>query len=186
MQKKNLIDVQTNYQKAIIFAATKHLEINQTIKDSNLPYVIHLSNVAMEILIASDNTSEFDLDYAAQTALLHDTLEDTNTTFQELEVEFGREIAEGVAALTKNENLPKEERMLDSLERISKQKKEIWAVKLADRITNLQKPPISWNDLKRRKYREEAQIILEKLKGGNQYLENRLRIKIEEYEQYLD
>lgn len=114
------------------------------------------------------------------------TLEDTNTTFEELELEFGLDVAEGVSALTKNSNLPKEEKMLDSLSRISKLKKEVWAVKLADRITNLQKPPKTWDNLKRRKYKDEAAIILEQLKGGNAYLENRLRSKIEEYEQYLD
>lgn len=180
------MDVQTIYQKTIIFATLKHLEINQTIKDSNLPYVIHLSNVAMEILIASHNTEKFDLNFATQVALLHDTLEDTHTTFEELKLEFGIEVAEGVSALTKNDNLPKEAKMLDSINRISKQKKEIWAVKLADRITNLQKPPKSWDNLKRTEYREEAKIILEKLKGGNEYLESRLRSKIDEYEQYLD
>ncbi|WP_456312610.1 HD domain-containing protein [Pseudomonas shirazensis] len=180
------MDVQTIYQKTIIFATLKHLENNQTITDSNLPYVIHLSNVAMEILIASHHTEEFDLNLATQVALLHDTLEDTNTTFDELKLEFGIEVAEGVSALSKNDNLPKEEKMLDSLNRISKQKKEIWAIKLADRITNLQKPPKRWDNLKRIMYKEEAKIILEKLKGGNVYLENRLRSKIEEYEQYLD
>jgi len=180
------MDVQTIYQKTIIFATLKHLENNQTITDSNLPYVIHLSNVAMEILIASHHTEEFDLNLATQVALLHDTLEDTNTTFDELKLEFGIEVAEGVSALSKNDNLPKEEKMLDSLNRISKQKKEIWAIKLADRITNLQKPPNRWDNLKRINYKEEAKIILEKLKGGNAYLESRLRSKIEEYEQYLD
>ena len=180
------MDVQTLYQKTIIFATIKHLEKNQTITDSNLPYVIHLSNVAMEILIASQHTPDFDLAFATQTALLHDTLEDTNTTFDELKLEFGIEVAKGVSALTKNDNLLKEERMLDSLSRIVKQKKEVWAIKLADRITNLQKPPKTWDNFKRDKYCKEAQIILEKLEGGNQYLENRLREKISEYEQYLD
>lgn len=180
------MDVQTAYQKTIIFATLKHLENNQTITDSNLPYVIHLSNVTMEILTAASHTEQFDLVFATQVALLHDTLEDTNTTFEELELEFGKEIAEGIAALTKNASLPKEDRMLDSLKRISKLRKEVWAVKLADRITNLQKPPKTWDNAKRSKYKDEAGIILEKLNGGNQYLENRLRKKIEEYEQYLD
>ena len=76
--------------------------------------------------------------------------------------------------------------MLDSLNRISKQRKEVWAVKLADRITNLQKPPKSWDNFKRINYREEAIIILDKLKGSNSYLENRLSEKIKEYEAYLD
>lgn len=180
------MDVQTAYQKTIIFATIKHLENNQTITDSNLPYVIHLSNVAMEILIASNNTENFDLNFATKVALLHDTLEDTKTTFKELELEFGLEVAEGVAALTKNNDLPKEEKMLDSLNRISKLRKEVWAVKLADRITNLQQPPKTWDNLKRRNYKKEAAIILDKLKGGNLYLENRLRTKIEEYEVYFD
>ncbi|WP_281234178.1 HD domain-containing protein [Flavobacterium gelatinilyticum] len=180
------MDVQSAYQKTIIFATIKHLENNQTITDSELPYVIHLSNVAMEILIASGQTDQFNLLFATQVALLHDTLEDTNTTFEELEREFGTEVAEGVSALTKNAALPKEEKMPDSLNRISKLRKEVWAIKLADRITNLQKPPKTWDDLKRRKYKEEAAVILEKLKGGNAYLENRLKAKIEEYEQYLD
>lgn len=180
------MDVQTIYQKSIIFAALKHLENNQTMGDFNLPYVIHLSNVAMEILVAAGQTENFDLNFAIQVALLHDTLEDTNTTFEELEREFGTEVAEGVSALSKNDNLPKEEKMLDSLNRISKQRKEVWAVKLADRITNLQKPPKSWDNFKRINYREEAIIILDKLKGSNSYLENRLSEKIKEYEAYLD
>ncbi len=49
----------------------------------------------MEILMAAMNTSDFDLDYAIQVALLHDTIEDTETTFEELSNTFGRTIAEG-------------------------------------------------------------------------------------------
>ncbi|MBF7091459.1 bifunctional (p)ppGpp synthetase/guanosine-3',5'-bis(diphosphate) 3'-pyrophosphohydrolase [Flavobacterium sp. ALJ2] len=180
------MNIQSIYQKTIIFATLKHSESNQLIPDSQLPYVVHLSNVAMEILIAANNTKEFDINFATQVALLHDTLEDTTTTFSELELEFGIEIAEGVSALTKNDNLPKEEKMPDSLNRILIQRKEVWAVKLADRITNLQKPPKTWDNLKKRKYKKEAERILEKLKGANQYLENRLQIKIQEYESYID
>jgi (p)ppGpp synthase/HD superfamily hydrolase len=180
------MDIQSIYQKTILFAAHKHSENNQLIPDSQLPYVVHLSNVTMEILIAANNTKEFDLNFATQIALLHDTLEDTTTTFDELELEFGIEIAEGVSALTKNINLPKEERMHDSLNRILTQRKEVWAVKLADRITNLQKPPKSWDSLKKRKYKTEAETILEKLKEANQYLENRLLMKIQEYESFID
>lgn len=180
------MDTQSIYQKTITYATLKHLENNQVIPDSQLPYVVHLSNVAMEILIAANNTKEFDLNFATQVALLHDTLEDTTTTFNELELEFGIEVAQGVSALTKNDKLPKDEKMLDSLNRILIQRKEVWAVKLADRITNLQKPPKTWDSLKKRNYKKEAETILENLKGGNQYLENRLRIKIQEYESYID
>jgi hypothetical protein len=56
-----------------------------------------------------------------------------------------------------------------------------WAVKLADRITNLQPPPADWEDEKILKYVEDAQVILDELRDGNQYLANRLEAKISEY-----
>ncbi len=140
----------------------------------------------MEILIASQNTKNFNIEFAIQVALLHDTLEDTNTTFEELESEFGSEIAKGVLALTKNDLLPKSEKMLDSLNRTKELRKEVWAVKLADRITNLQKPPQHWDISKKTEYKKEAKIILELLKGGNEFLENRLLKKINEYDKYIN
>lgn len=179
------MQTQSSYQKAIKFAALKHEEQNQLVPGTNLPYVVHLSNVAMEILIAAQNSTDINVDFAVQVALLHDTLEDTATTLEELTETFGVSVAEGVLALTKNGDLPKSERMEDSLNRIRKQQKEIWAVKLADRITNLQIPPQHWDTAKKIAYQKEALLILEELKGGNAFLENRLRLKIAEYEKYL-
>ncbi len=180
------MDIQPLYQRAIKFAALKHLEKGQTIPGTQIPYVVHLSNVAMEILIASQNSTDFDLNFAIQIALLHDTLEDTDTTFAELQKEFGVEIANAVSALTKNDDLSKEEKMLDSLNRIKVLAKEVWAVKLADRITNLQMPPQHWDNLKKEQYHKEAEIILGELRGGNKFLEARLTNKIIEYENYLE
>ena len=179
------MQTQSYYQKAIKFAALKHVEQNQLVPGTNLPYVVHLSNVAMEILMAAQNSPNFDVDFAVQVALLHDTLEDTSTTLEELIAEFGLTIAKGVLALTKNSTLPKSEGMQDSLQRIKKLQKEAWAVKLADRITNLQMPPNHWSNAKKIEYQKEAKLILEELKGGNAFLEDRLRLKIGEYEKYL-
>ncbi len=179
------MQTQSYYQKAIKFAALKHVEQNQLVPGTNLPYVVHLSNVAMEVLIAAQHSPDFDIDFAVQVALLHDTLEDTSTTLEELTEAFGVTIAEGVLALTKNGDLPKSEQMGDSLNRIRKGQKEIWAVKIADRITNLQIPPRHWDTAKKIAYQKEAMRILEELKGGNAFLENRLRLKITEYEKYL-
>jgi guanosine-3',5'-bis(diphosphate) 3'-pyrophosphohydrolase len=172
-------DIQTIYQSAILFAGDRHARQNQTLPDSHIPYAVHLSNVCMEILIASKYTDNFNLKLAVQTALLHDTLEDTATTALELEEHFGGLVTFCVQALTKNEKLPKEERLADSLKRIKQCPKEIWAVKLADRITNMQKPPNSWGLEKISRYREEAKMILSELREGNQYLANRLEKKIE-------
>lgn len=180
-----IMQTQSLYQKAIKFAAAKHVEQSQTVPGTNLPYVVHLSNVAMEILIASFNTENFDVDFAVQVALLHDTLEDTSTTYDELEREFGTKIAKAVHALTKNNSLPKDQQMNDSLKRIKSMSPDVWAVKLADRITNLQPPPPHWYNDRITKYSDEAKIIHSELKDGNKFLADRLKVKIEEYEGYI-
>lgn len=173
-------EVQTLYQEAIKFATYKHLAKRQKVKGTKLPYVVHLSNVAMEIFMAAMHTKDFNLIYAIQSALLHDTIEDTETTFDEIKNGFGEDIAIAVLALSKDENLPKDKQIPDSLARIKKLKKEVWAVKLADRITNLQPPPADWSREKNIKYLKESQIILDELRDGNEYLADRLEAKISE------
>lgn len=167
------------YQTTLHFAAQAHGE--QKVPGSTQPYVVHLSNVCMTVLLASSHTEVYDTDFAMQCALLHDTIEDTHTTFDDIEKQFGRKIAEGVLALTKNKTLDKAQQMSDSLERIRQQPKEVWAVKLADRITNLQKPPHHWSREKCLKYQNEARLILEGLRGGNVFLEKLLERKINDY-----
>ncbi|MEO7044830.1 MAG: HD domain-containing protein [Ferruginibacter sp.] len=180
------MEAQKLYQEAIKFATAKHLEREQKIPGTDLPYVVHLSNVAMEIIIASFNSDNFNLDFAVQVALLHDTIEDTTTDFEELASKFGVRIAEAVSALTKNKELPKEQQMRDSLTRIKTMQTEVWAIKLADRITNLQSPPPNWDNEKRIKYQKEARMILSELKEGNDFLAKRLETKIVEYGTYLN
>ena len=174
--------VQSAYQKAIKFAAEKH--IGQTVPGTEIPYVVHLSNVAMEIMIAAKHSEGFDLEFAVQVALLHDVLEDTETAFSEIERNFGIEIANAVLALSKRSGIKKEEKMSDSLNRIKQQRKEVWAVKIADRITNLQRPPRHWDSDKIMNYKIQAREILDCLKNGNEYLEQRLNSKISEYEDF--
>ena len=173
------------YQKAILFATAKHHNIGQTVPGTDLPYLVHLSNVTMEIIFASQFSSDFDTSFAVQLALLHDTLEDTDTTFDELSSVFSSRVAEGVQALSKNKSLPKQDQLTDSIERIKLQPKEVWSVKLADRITNLQQPPTHWPPAKISNYYTEAKFILNSLMGGNQFLEDRLEQKISEYKSYV-
>ena len=175
--------IQDIYQKAILFAGEKH-------KDQNVPgthsnYVVHLSNVAMEILMAYSSNPNFDIDFAIQLALLHDTIEDTQTDFNEIKSAFGERVAHGVLALTKDHNIEsKHARMKDSLSRINALEKEVGMVKLADRITNLQAPPKFWSKEKIFKYLEEAITINDILQNKNDYLNTRLNLKIDEYSQY--
>lgn len=178
-----MTDIQTLYQETIRFAAEKHG--SQKVKGTKLPYIIHLSNVTMEIFMAARKTHGFDLGYALQVALLHDTLEDTPTTRAELETVFGKDITDAVWAMTKDPRLLEDYRLSDSLAKIRKCPREVWAVKLADRITNLQAPPKSWSKGHKREYLYDSQQILDALSGGNEYLEKRLASKIEAYQKFI-
>ncbi len=176
--------IQEVYQRAMKFAGEKHYE--QKVPGTNANYLLHIANVAMEVLVAHAAENNFDLEFALQVAILHDTMEDTATTYNELEMNFGTEVADAVSALTKNNSLTtKREKILDSLERINLLGKETGIVKLADRITNLQAPPAHWDNEKRKNYLEEAKLILEKLNGKNEYLERRLKEQINLYQQYI-
>lgn len=64
--------------------------------------------------------------------------------------------------------------MIDSLNRIMQQPKEVWAVKLSDRITNLQKHPDCWTEDKKITFVEEAELFLDELSEGNSFLAERL------------
>jgi guanosine-3',5'-bis(diphosphate) 3'-pyrophosphohydrolase len=179
------MDLQTIYQDTLKYATAKHQEKNQTVPGTNLPYNVHLCNVAMEIMIAGFNTPGFDTAFTVQVALLHDTLEDTATSFGELENKFGTETARAVSALTKNAELPKQEQMQDCLARIKKLQKEVWAVKLADRITNLQEPPSAWDIVRKVNYHAESKTIHDALVSANEYLAKRLAKKIIAYETFF-
>lgn len=183
MIKSAVMKLQAYYQKAINFAGEAHKD--QKIPGSQMSYMVHLSNVAMEILLAGEQSRGFDREFAVQVALLHDLLEDTPITYDEIKDAFDAKIAKAVMALSKNEALPVSVQIPDSLARIKLEPKEVWAVKLADRISNMQQPPSHWDHSRIIDYKKTAGIILLQLKGGNEYLENRLRQKIIDFDQFL-
>ncbi len=170
------------YVAALRFAAVKH--DGQRMTGSELPYLVHVVSVAAELARALEPSPgpAFDADLAIGCALLHDTLEDTATTYDELVAAFGTAVADGVKALSKlDDSIPKAERMADSLRRIRAQPREVWCVKLADRITNLAPPPAHWSTDKRRAYHAEAVVIAETLAGASPHLEARIRARIAAY-----
>ena len=173
-----------DYKKALNFAASKHQ--GQKLPGTDLPYLVHVVDVAMEVMVAGFQSENFDTDLAVNVALLHDAMEDTDTSYQEVKSSFNQQIADAVLALTKFMNLEKEERMNNSLQRIKEQQKEIWAVKLADRITNLSAPALDWDYAKRKRYMDGSVNILNELSEANVYLAKRLQDAITEYVHYVD
>lgn len=170
------------YVAALRFAAERHH--GQRMLETDLPYLLHVTSVAGELLSALPQPG-IDADLAVTCALLHDTLEDTKTTAGELVERFGPAVAAGVQALSKDPALPSDQRMADSLRRIRACPREVWIVKLADRITNLASAPSQWSPAKRRSYRDEGQQIADALAGASPALDARLAARIAAYAAYL-
>ncbi|GAA3520100.1 HD domain-containing protein [Aquimarina addita] len=156
-------------------------------KDQQIEYINHIGSVTFEILKAIEIDTKLDSDLCIKCAVLHDTIEDTKLTIEEVEYRFGKDVAEGVLALTKKEQDDSvKDKMLDSLARIKQQPKEVWAVKMADRICNLYAPPFYWSNEKKKAYLKEAEVIYNELKAGSSYLANRLQDKMNTYNSFID
>lgn len=119
------------WQRAASFAARAHQ--HQVRKDGRTPYVAHVFRVAMTVRDAFG----FDDPEALAAALLHDTIEDTGTDFDDIEEEFGRAVAELVASLTKNMTLPEREREIEYDARLARADWRARLIKLADLYDNL-------------------------------------------------
>ncbi len=166
------------------FAAEAHQ--GQLFPGTELPYLTHLGQVVMEVMgaVAVEPLANPDLPILG--AVLHDVIEDTAVTYGQVKAEFGAEVADGVMALTKNAELPtKAAQMDDSLARIRQQPRELWLVKLGDRISNLGQPPHYWQPEKIATYRDEAIKIHQALGEASVLLGDRLLARIEAYGAFL-
>jgi GTP diphosphokinase / guanosine-3',5'-bis(diphosphate) 3'-diphosphatase len=156
--------------KAALFAANKHR--NQRRKDVDAsPYINHPLTLA-HILASEGGISNHKVLAAA---LLHDTVEDTDTTSKELEIEFGAEVASIVAEVTDNKSLDKAERKRLQIVKSSSKTHGAKLVKLADKISNLRdianSPPADWTSDRRREYFDWAAKVVSGLRGTNAALE---------------
>ena len=118
-------------QKAVAFAARAHRF--QTRKDDLTPYASHVMRVAMTVMDIFECRDRF----AIIAAILHDTIEDTTTDFDDVCDEFGRIVAEDVAALTKNMAMPHAERERSYDAQLMTASWRAKLVKLADAYDNL-------------------------------------------------
>lgn len=170
------------------FAADAHH--GQLVPGSRRPYIVHVGAVAMEVGNAIARRAQLGQavaqpDLAIQVALLHDVVEDTEVSLEQLRERFGDAVAEGVSALSKDPSVgDKPAQMRDSLTRIRAQPSEVWMVKLGDRINNLEAPPHYWKPEKIRAYRAEAREIHAALASACPVLGERLLAKIADYAQY--
>ena len=159
--------------KAIAFAADKHRKQRRKDADGS-PYINHPISLA-DVLINEGNVTDVTVLCAA---VLHDTIEDTNTTREELASLFGDPIASIVLEVTDNKSLDKQVRKQLQIEHASNISKEAKLVKLADKICNLRdiltSPPAGWSLERKQDYFEWVGKVAVGLRGTNLQLETML------------
>lgn len=157
--------------KAIAFAADKHR--NQRRKDAEAsPYINHPIALA-NVLANEGNLSE---EAVLIAAILHDTIEDTETTADELRQHFGNAITAIVLEVTDDKLLEKAERKRLQVEHAPHISREAKLVKLADKICNLRdittSPPTKWPFERKQAYFDWAKAVVDGLRGVHPALEH--------------
>ena len=156
--------------KALAFAADKHK--NQRRKDVDAsPYINHPISLA-DILCNEAHITDIE---TICSALLHDTVEDTETTADELEREFGRAVRDIVMDVTDDTDLSRAARKQAQIDHAAHISQKAKLVKLADKISNLRdivnNPPAEWTLQRRREYFDWARDVIDRLRGVHPDLE---------------
>jgi GTP diphosphokinase / guanosine-3',5'-bis(diphosphate) 3'-diphosphatase len=147
---------------ALAFAAEKHrLQRRKDVEAS--PYINH--PIALAHLLAT--TGGITDIVVLQAAVLHDTIEDTDTRLEELVARFGEPVAGVVAEVTDDKALPKAARKARQVEQAAHKSPEAALVKLADKTCNLRDiastPPADWSLERQREYFEWAKRVVDAL-----------------------
>jgi guanosine-3',5'-bis(diphosphate) 3'-pyrophosphohydrolase len=156
--------------RAAAFAAHKHRD--QRRKDAGAtPYINHPLALARILVVEGAVTDAATI----AAALLHDTIEDTETTPAELEREFGSEIRSIVEEVTDDKSLAKAERKRLQVEHAAHVSHKAQLVKLADKIANLRDvttaPPDRWDLQRRQEYFDWSKRVIDRLRGAHPALE---------------
>ena len=157
--------------EAALFAAEKHRKCRRKDADAT-PYINHPITVAN--LLAS--VGEVDDIEALQAALLHDTVEDTNTSPEELEEKFGRGVRDLVMEVSDDKSLEKQERKRRQVEKAPRLSPRAKMIKVADKIANLndiiESPPADWSEERCKQYVKWSLSVVDGCRGLNPNLES--------------
>ena len=160
--------------KAAHFSAQKHSTQRRKDEDAS-PYIIHPISVALAIA----QIGRVDDPEILAAALLHDTLEDTETTPEELEAEFGKKVCDYVLDVTDDKTLPKHERKRRQIEHAKKISEGAALIKLGDKISNVtdvtNNPPADWDINRRKQYLDWAEKVIENCPKVNDRMENKFQ-----------
>lgn len=155
---------------AATFAASKHADQRRKNVAAS-PYINHPLAVAT-VLANEGEVNDIELLTAA---LLHDTVEDTETTPSEIESLFGDEVCRLVAEVTDDKSLPKERRKQLQIESAMHKSNRAKQLKIADKICNIRdidgESPQSWELERKTQYLRWAQQVIDGCRGVNDKLD---------------
>jgi len=156
--------------KALKFSAEKHRD--QRRKDEQAsPYINHPIEVANVLWTIGDVHDAVTI----IGAILHDTIEDTNTAPEEIGDNFGKDVLALVLEVTDDKSLPKKERKLQQIEKSPFLSWSAKQLKLADKICNVGDianfPPRNWSRQRKIDYLNWAESVIFGLRGANARLE---------------
>jgi guanosine-3',5'-bis(diphosphate) 3'-pyrophosphohydrolase len=156
--------------EALHFAAEKHKDQRRKGPDAS-PYINHPIAVAYYLCSASE---VIDTDVIVA-AILHDTLEDTDATPQEIESLFGSGVLELVQEVTDDKNLPTELRRKLQVSTVEDRSEGAKLIRIADKISNvsdlLKAPPKAWDEQTKIDYLDWTERVIQKIRGTNNRLE---------------
>ena len=159
--------------EAANFACIKHQNQRRN-NPEQTPYINHPIGVAYILWKEGDVTDIGVL----QAAILHDTVEDTDTTFDEIEGIFGDDVMKLVEEVTDDKSLPKQERKRLQIEHAPGTSPRAKLVKLADKLYNLRDlekaTPVNWTEQRVQEYFDWSRKVVAGLKGTNEKLERLL------------
>jgi GTP diphosphokinase / guanosine-3',5'-bis(diphosphate) 3'-diphosphatase len=157
--------------QAASFAAKKHRYQKRKGDDAE-PYVNHPLEVA-NLLATVGKIDDYDILIAA---VLHDTIEDTETTEEELTGLFGETVCGYVLEVTDDKSLPKAERKQKQVEHAPHLSNGAKQIKLGDKISNItdvtNNPPAGWSKERKIEYVDWGEKVVAGLRGVNQRLES--------------
>ena len=166
--------------KVVFYATHAHNRAVPNYDPNKKSFTAHFTLVALNALNFSLNEN-IDHEFLMKVAILHDTIEDTDVTYQDLKKEFGKKVADAVLSLSRNENIEYSLQIPDCIERIKLQPKEVAIVKMADRLFNVRERYNLWTKEKQDKYKLEAQYICDQLGYACENLKKELQKAIDKY-----
>ena len=160
-----------NLLQAISFSAKKHRFQRRKGGDAE-PYINHPLEVA-NLIASVGKVMDYEILMAA---VLHDTVEDTETTAEELTELFGENVCRMVLEVTDDKSLPKQRRKELQIEHAPHLSIGAKHIKLCDKISNvtdvLNSPPADWSSERKAEYIAWASKVVDGLRGVNKDLED--------------